>query len=344
AVEAARAIPDSENAAILYDQLLEDVNAASLYDQIESIYGDRIVLTRAESPSKNENTDPVAWIKECQWLIDRLLTISRFEKCRFPIDIELSTIQLSRINRMLIWMSMLKHASDIDVAEGRINDAIEKWRCLIRIGGHLQQQPLTMEYHTGITLESVAIHETSAFIVEGKANEHCLHEISSFPLGIKDKWAAILGRMLPVKRLAEQRYKEQLSPIKRFKYELGYGSIAKRKDPLLERIHWTYSNNLALRRAFHLLIALRRHRNAHGHWPDSLEAIRSEVSGEIFVDPISKHDFVYKTTGDGFTLYSRGYNKIDEGGESRTESEDGPDDWCIREIRKLRGKAPTTNS
>ena len=47
---------------------------------------------------------------------------------------------------------------------------------------------------------------------------------------------------------------------------------------------------------------------------------------EIFVDPINNSSFVYKLTDDGFKLYSKGKNNIDENGEFKRS---GPDDWPI---------------
>ena len=39
----------------------------------------------------------------------------------------------------------------------------------------------------------------------------------------------------------------------------------------------------------------------------------------MFVDPINGDSFVYNRTDDNFTLYSKGQNRIDEGGEYDTK-------------------------
>ena len=67
-----------------------------------------------------------------------------------------------------------------------------------------------------------------------------------------------------------------------------------------------------------MIIALRRHKNSNGHWPQRLEDVNSLVPAEILIDPINSDSFVYKLTEDNFILYSKGKNGIDDGGKSKT--------------------------
>ena len=73
------------------------------------------------------------------------------------------------------------------------------------------------------------------------------------------------------------------------------------------------------------MIGLRRYKNKNGHWPESLDDIKSLAPAEIFVDPVNDDSFVYKLTEENFTLYSKGKNNIDENGEYQ----DGADDRLI---------------
>ncbi|MCL5278681.1 MAG: hypothetical protein M1376_02090 [Planctomycetes bacterium] len=65
-----------------------------------------------------------------------------------------------------------------------------------------------------------------------------------------------------------------------------------------------------------LILGLRRYHDAHGVWPRTLDAISEYVPAETLVDPTNGEPFVYVTEGDGFRLYSKGPNRIDEGGRS----------------------------
>ena len=94
-------------------------------------------------------------------------------------------------------------------------------------------------------------------------------------------------------------------------------------------LHDAYLRNLAMRRGSRVLIALKQYHNEHGTWPDDLDAIKPNASAAALIDPQNNGSFVYKLTGDGFTLYSKGKNNVDEDGQHQSGSEKGPDDWPI---------------
>ena len=111
----------------------------------------------------------------------------------------------------------------------------------------------------------------------------------------------------------------------------NYRYLAERTVRMAEKslysIHDIYFRVIADNRASRLMVALRRYKNEHGQWPDSLEPVKDLVPKEILVDPVNGGSFVYKLTGENFTLYSKGKNNIDEGGRSDRES--GADDFLI---------------
>ena len=82
---------------------------------------------------------------------------------------------------------------------------------------------------------------------------------------------------------------------------------------------------LAHRRGAHLLIALRFYRTANNRWPQTLNDVKSLAPPEAFIDPLNGGAFVYKLNENGFTLYSKGQNNIDENGSRKG----GADDWLI---------------
>jgi len=102
-----------------------------------------------------------AWVKENQWLIDELLSISEFENCRFPVYIDLSrSMSMQRITMMRKWAFLLARAANNDAGEGRIDEAIIKWRCITRMASHLHQQPTAIEMITGNGLGEIRYHPT----------------------------------------------------------------------------------------------------------------------------------------------------------------------------------------
>jgi hypothetical protein len=109
-----------------------------------------------------------------------------------------------------------------------------------------------------------------------------------------------------------------------------FRSAFKEFKDLKVRRRLIYLRLLADRRGNRILIALRRCKNKSGTWPESLDDIKDLVPTEILVDPINNKSFVYKLTADSFTLYSKGVNRIDEGGKwDKFEKKNVADDWLI---------------
>ena len=330
AIEAARAIPDSENAAIIYSRLLENPDAHWPDGGLAFIDADSDMLTRSQPWLERDYPELADWIKERQWLIDELLVASTLEKCHFPINIEPSRPGLiRRLRTMRRWQRLLKRAANNDVAEDRIDDAIAKWRCLIQVGGHLQQQWSLIEFVEGSSFESVGANQASAYVMEGDPDEHQLHRIASLPVETRDNWDTFLGRIAPVEELGEKEYKRSLGLVDRLKYEFGIGPIGSAKGRIYPIMREIYSKALASKRGLHILVALKRYQKQYRRWPIDLSEIQPSVSAEILVDPINDGDFVYRLTNDGFTLYSKGENKVDEGGQYKSQSKEGPDDRRI---------------
>jgi hypothetical protein len=75
-----------------------------------------------------------------------------------------------------------------------------------------------------------------------------------------------------------------------------------------------YTLCMIRRRGTWLVLGLRRYRDVYGTWPDRLDQISEYIPTEAFIDPTGNDEFVYALDGDGFSLYSKGINRIDEGG------------------------------
>jgi len=327
AIETARAIPDSENAAILYEQLFENPNAHWPDRTLTSLDADGWEFTLSRPWLEKDYPELADWIRDHRWLIDELLAASTLEKCHFPINIQpYRPVQVDRLRTMRRWVFLLNRAANNDVAEYRIDSSIVKWRCMIRLGRHLQQQCTLIEFLEGIGYEASALHRASDYIVEGNPDEHQLHKIASLPVETRDDWHTIQSRIIPVEELGRAKYKRSLGLVDRLKYEFGIGKIGMMKQTLCHRIHGKYLEMLARKRGLRILIALKRYQKQYHRWPDGLDAIKLRLSPEILVDPINDGEFVYRVTDDGFTLYSKGENTLDEGGQREKE---GPDDRRI---------------
>jgi len=247
-IEASLAIPDSENAAILYDKLLQNPDA--LIKDHSELLGQDVVATRSQYWTKENYPKLAILIKDHQWLINELMKIKQFEKCRFPLVVEpYRRIQVKRISTMRKWAFLLSQAANNDVGEGRIDDAVAKWQCLIQIGKHLRQQSQLIEYLVGMAIESMGIMRTISFLAECNASESHLGKIEFFQVQTHDDWPAVLERIRPVEEIGEQKYKSQLSLFDRLKYEFGFGELAKSKDPY-QKLHEIHLRTLVNQRGW----------------------------------------------------------------------------------------------
>ena len=316
AIEAARAIPDAENAAIIYNQLLGN------FDESEFPPDSLSIEVRRQPWLSKDYPEGAEWLKDMQETISTLLEASKKEKCRFPLTGPQQTkVLMDRISAMRRWTRVLISAVNNDIAEGRIDEGIQKCNCIIQMGKHLCQQPVLLDYLVGIAIEDHALSCMKTFIVEGDLAEEHLKNVEATIPQTQDNWAEVSSKIIEFESLYERKNVGLLDRLK-FAWQgmRVEDNIERMQDGHLRRQLWR-------RRGNRILIALRRYRNKNGRWPESLDDVKSLAPAEIFVDPINGGSFVYKLTEENFTLYSKGQNNIDEGGEYDNES--GTDDWLI---------------
>jgi len=341
-IEAAHAIPDSENAAVIYCKLRWDPSAGSTIGIFPEFLDDESISKLLWNPWLSADYPKLAaWLQERQNTIEKLLDASNFEKCRFSIDIDSEQMMQGRIMAMDQWAYMLGLAASNDIAEGRTEDAIAKWRCLVRMGKHLRQQPYHLDYLWAIEIDSIALQQSAAYIVEGDAVEMRLRQIESIPLDTKDNWAAHAEQIRIIQNLAVQKSKEELGLIERIELLLESGFQKQTLKPAdLVGLQKSRLRNLASRRGNHILITLRRYKNKHDAWPKNLDEIGPHIIPEALIDPFHNGPFIYRLTDSGFELYSTGKNKIDE----NAKYGDPFDDWSIWPTPARKNKTSNENA
>jgi len=74
-----------------------------------------------------------------------------------------------------------------------------------------------------------------------------------------------------------------------------------------------------------IAIALRLYRLKNGRYPETVSALVPEFIDKLPVDPFSGKDFIYRTEGRGFIVYSVGSNMKDDGGVEDAKNHDAGD-------------------
>jgi hypothetical protein len=323
--ETKRRIPDSENAAVIYEILFTDANLTENFP--DDIYKKIRTLADYDKPWEGKDyLEVVAFIENNQTFISMLLETTKYDKCYFPLPANLNefNLEMPKLGTFRSWVQLLSFAANNDVAEGRLDEAIEKNLCILKMGEHWCQQSLIVDYLVGTAVESLSLSNLKELILEEKITEEQLRQIEEFPFQIKDTWSEKLSQLIKGENLFSKTMLGGYSPL--YNIITIFTRQFSSRDPTLETTHNLYLRVLSGRRANKILIALRRYKSRNGQWPENLEEIKSFIQQpEVLIDPMNNGSFVYKKTEDSFTLYSKGPNNIDEG-----DSWDEPaDDWTI---------------
>jgi hypothetical protein len=333
-IEAARTIPDGGNAAIIYRELFQDANATSLLDICPVFLEPPLFDQRLYEPWRREEAPELArFVKKHRYIIDKLLEASALDECRFPLTTDIAAV-LSEVDyaSMRQWAFLLGFAANNDVAEGRLDDAIAKWRCILQMGHHLRQRPVLLDFIVADGVQTIGLKRLIRFVAAEEPTETDLKKIETMPLPIADAWAENLRDIRAADDLPMQKIMERLSPSERLKYRFYAYRINKATggpldiSTLEEKAAHLYFRTMAMARGLRIVIALKRHRTETGHWPESLDEVAVSLPEPILTDPLSKGLFVYRRTNEAFELYSMGRNGIDEHGRGESE---GGDDWPI---------------
>lgn len=321
AINAQYAVPDSENAALIYEELWEKWEESEPWpvDVSEEVGN----YTLRSAWSSDEYPRLVEWMGERQYLIDGLLRATKKEGCFFPIALDGNPL-LTKYPQMVDWGRFLIRSANRDLGEGRVEEAVEKYCCAIQMAIHLCRQPEQMLCLRGIAVRLWVFRSLSGHIMKGRIGRGGLERLSVF-LPVEDGWQQNLEVLQRVEKLQKQYWQEGMNFFERIRFRLV-------EDDFFQfQFDKTYVDEVAYRRGLRILIGLRKYRDIYGRWPETLEQIESIVVDEALVDPHTQERFVYRTVGDSFKLYSQGQNCVDEGGMRAADFRDsaGADDVAI---------------
>ncbi len=201
ALEAKYAVPDEENAATIYNQLLEHYDANDSEPNLPDPNDYR--LGRFEPWLSKDYPELTEWLQQQEGTIAKLLEASKKERCAFPITADPINLdpQMNRLSPMRRWAFLLTIAANNDIAEGRADRALEKSLVLLQMAKHLCQQPTITETLVGIAIEALPIERFNRFVVTGDVTEEQLNVIEEALAEIEHDWTSDLPRFLEHEKL-----------------------------------------------------------------------------------------------------------------------------------------------
>ncbi|MHC4070327.1 MAG: hypothetical protein ACYSR8_12275, partial [Planctomycetota bacterium] len=173
-LKAKYAIPDSQNAALFYNQLLEDYNDTSYYGNLP---GELVRKLHIRAPwTDSEHPVFAKWLESRRDIITTLIDASKIEKCRFPIYVDNVNLRRTykRLNAVRRWTRLLSAAAYNDLGEGRVDEALKKQMAGLALGKHQRQQPALVGMLVGMASEGRALQGFRVFAVTCDATERRL--------------------------------------------------------------------------------------------------------------------------------------------------------------------------
>jgi hypothetical protein len=208
ALEAKYEVPDNQNAATIYNKLLQGYDR----DDFRLRFEDEELrdLTISEPWASKDYPELAKWITEKhEDTIESLMQASRIERCGFPITPSLfSNMEQENKRRgaMKEWARLLVRSGNNDVAEGRINRALEKSTAVLQIGKHELQQPALIDYLVGIGIEAIVAKQFNRLVITGDITESHLNIIEGLVTDIKHDWAGDWTRLLEYEKLLAKNH------------------------------------------------------------------------------------------------------------------------------------------
>jgi hypothetical protein len=203
ALKAKRAIPDEENAAIIYNQLFESLDTDSNQPEFFS-------KSTREPWRAKDHPELAQWLRQHGNTIAKLIEASKIEKCQFPINASILSISddtiMDRLALMRKLVYLLISAANNDIAEGRIDQALEKYIAVLQMGSHQCQQLSLLDFLVGWALEELSTNQLKRFIVTGDATEEHLAIIKRALAEIRFNWNSDLPRILDHEKLVAKGF------------------------------------------------------------------------------------------------------------------------------------------
>jgi len=176
ALEAKRAIPDDQNAATIYNELLEtydsnDYDMDFLPEKIEGLTYDK-PWTDADSP------ELAKWIKDKDGTIELLTVAATFDQCYFPVNNNpYDMIEHDHLGSLRDWAQLLIRSVNYDLGQGLVDKGLNKTLSVFQIASHTYQQPSMIDYLSAVAIEQITLSKLNRIIVEEPLSDEQLELI-----------------------------------------------------------------------------------------------------------------------------------------------------------------------
>jgi hypothetical protein len=195
------AIPDEQNAAFAYNEIFENLD-------VDSNQPEFFIKSKPSSEDgpwlSKDHPETAEWLKGHKDTIEKLLQAAKKDKCSFfpictdPVGYVKYTERLPKVRDS---ESLIISAANNDLAEGRIDAALEKYLCVFRMANHMYQQPAMLFHMVGYAVEYLAFVQLNRFVIQGRPSPEQLLLISDSIIDVENNWSAFWPRILDFEKL-----------------------------------------------------------------------------------------------------------------------------------------------
>ena len=192
------AVPDEENAALIYDSLIEKFDSNSYPDSEPNDCSTTFDYLSRNAWSDKDYPLYAAWLEEQQPALTMLMQATKMPACYFAAEAEffLSDIQMERLREANRWVEFLAFAANHDIANKQNDKAIEKYIAILKIGSHFRQQPDSLFKLVGMGIQFQGRDNLNKFIIEQNPTEEHLKSIGRILQETMVDWSSAITAIL----------------------------------------------------------------------------------------------------------------------------------------------------
>ncbi len=192
-------IPEQENALTIYSTLINKYDNL-LFDFPDTNHYD---YTMNHFWETKEYPELANWLEVREDVINILFEGSKKEKCLFPIDFHITRPQI--IQEILPTLRYSTHiairSANNDIGENRIEKAMEKYICILRISRQICTQTNIYDYLYGTSLQYYPLRQINRLMVEKEVTKNQLQLLSQVINNLQNNWETDFEQMLEFETL-----------------------------------------------------------------------------------------------------------------------------------------------
>jgi len=184
-------VPDEENAAKIYDVLVQNYESGDFVPDLAD--SNTYTIARSQLWLSKDHPDLAQWLQGHERAVITLLKATKIEECKFQVDDKALKFFRGPSNRphlpaMKSLSFLLICSANNDLAEKRNEHALEKQIAVLRMSEHLRQQPVTVDMLNGIACQVLVLRQINKFLVTANPTEPYLTKLDDIIAGIEHNW------------------------------------------------------------------------------------------------------------------------------------------------------------